>query len=68
MAGKKRPRSAIAKKMRGPVIIEPLSAPKQETMTSADTSAPPLPPSIGIRSAAVAATRREVAISGNGTR
>ncbi len=65
---KNRPRSAIAKKIRGPVIIEPVREPKQESITMPETTAPPAPAKSGIRSAAVAAISLAPAISGSGTR
>jgi len=67
IARKNSPRSAIAKKMRGPVIMEPLSVPKQESITTPAMTAAPAVPSTGIRSAAVAAISLEPAISGSGT-
>jgi hypothetical protein len=58
----------MAKKIRGPVIIEPCNVPKQETMTTSEMMAPANRPSTGMRSAAVAAMRGDLAISGRGTR
>jgi hypothetical protein len=57
----------MAKKIRGPVIIEPLSAPKQEIITMPEVTAPPIPANSGIRSATVAAMSGAPAISGRGT-
>ena len=69
IARKKRPRSAMAKKIRGPVIIEPVSEPKQESITIARRPrAAARPANSGIRSAAVAAMSLAPAISGSGTR
>lgn len=56
------PSSAMAKKMRGPVIMAPLSAPSVERTTSSETSPPPQSPAS--RSAVDAATSSDAAISG----
>ena len=58
----------MAKKIRGPVIIEPIRVLKQESMTTAEMAAPANRPSRGIFSAAVAAISGDLAISGSGTR
>ena len=58
----------MAKKIRGPVIIDPVSAPRQETITTPEITAPPASANSVIRSAAVAAMSGEAAISASGTR
>ncbi len=68
MAGKKRPRSAIPKKIRGLVIMVALTLLKVEIITTAAISPAPAAPRIGIRSTAVEAISRDWAISGTGTR
>ena len=52
----------MAKKMRGPVIIEPFSAPKAETITIAATTEAPAAPNTLV--AVLAATSGEPTISG----
>ena len=55
---KNRPRSAMAKNTREPVIIEPLSPLKAASTTAAAITAPPALPSSGMRCATLAAIRR----------
>ena len=57
---KNSPSSAIAKKIRGPVIIEPLRVPNAEIITAIDTSLTPVSPTT--RKAVSAATSLEPAI------
>ena len=53
IAGKMSPWSVIAKKIRGPVITEPLTEPKQEIITTPADDRRPRRPKSGIRWAAV---------------
>jgi hypothetical protein len=50
------------------VIIEPVSEPKHDSITTPETTLPPAPANRVIRSAAVAAMSLAPAISGSGTR
>src|ERR1700704_4576015 len=61
-ARKNRPRSAIAKNTRDPVIIEAFRPLKADTTTAAPTTAAPAPPSSGMRAATVEAMSFEPAI------
>ena len=63
---KNNPRSAMAKNMRGPVIMEPFNPLNVETTTTAAMMAAPNPPNNGMCSAAVAAINFDRAISGSG--
>src|ERR1700730_3141071 len=65
---KNNPRSAIAKNIRGPVIIEPFKPLNADTITTALMMAAPNPPNSGICSAAVAAINFDCAICGSGNR
>ena len=56
----------MAKKTRGPVISDPFTEPKQETITIPAMIAAPALPNIGICCAAVAATRSADAIADTG--
>ena len=58
----------MAKKIRGPVIIDPVSAPKQESITTPETTAPPLAGEQRDPLRRGGGDQRRPAISGSGTR